>query len=273
MEYCPNVSMVLDLLNHESEERKYVPARCKKWSCPYCCKVNSQNLGRLLSEAMDDYLSEYRENPGKMRYSCKMITLTVPGSEYRSSRSVETASEEIKIALKKLLEFLRREAGLEEYFWVCESQSGGWPHIHLVVIGRGIAGKWLMRLVNDRWSCLGMGRSEVRVVKSVGGLTNYLAKYLSKPESKSGAKSKRVWSMSKKLRSRVKEKRQMGSERYQVVGIYRRNEDGSRGALLWEAGSSDGLFEALARNNLQECLDFFEEKKNKRGEQTYFYDP
>jgi hypothetical protein len=202
-----------------------------------------------------------------------MVTLTVPGAEYRDTHTVEEAATDIKKALKALLEFLRREAGLEEYFWVCEEQSGGWPHIHLVVIGRGIAGKWIMRLINDKWACLGMGRSEVKLVKSVGGLTNYLAKYLSKPESKGGLKSQRVWSMSKRLRSRVKEKRKIASERYQVVGVYRRNEDGTRGELLWEIGSGVDLIEAIGKKNLQDCLDFFEGKKNKKGEQVYFYNP
>jgi hypothetical protein len=265
--------MVFDLLDFDSEERKFVPARCKKWSCPYCCKVNSRNLGRLLHEAMDDYLSEYRENPGKMRYTCKVVTLTVPGAEYRERHTLEEAAKDIKKALKALLEFLRREAGLDEYFWVCEGQTGGWPHIHLVIIGRGIAGKWIMRLINDKWSCLGMGRSEVKVVKSVGGLTNYLAKYLSKPDSKGSSKAQRVWSMSKKLRGRVKEKKMMASERYQVMGVYRMNPDGSRGELLWANNSEIGLLEALAAKNLQDCCDFFEGKKNRKGEQAFFYDP
>jgi hypothetical protein len=86
-------------------------------------------------------------------------------------------------------------------------------------------------------------------------------------------KAQKVWSMSKKLRERVKEKKQMASERYQVVGVYRRNDDGSRGELFWEVDSLISLSEALAKKDLQECLDFFESKKNKKGDQTYFYDP
>lgn len=273
MSACPNVKMVFDLLDYESEERRFIPARCKKWSCAHCSKVNSRNLGRLLHEAMDDYLSEYRENPGRMRYTCKLVTLTVPGGDYRSCHSLDDAAKGIKKALKALIEFLRREVGLEEYFWVCEEQSGGWPHIHLVVIGRGISGKWIMRMINDKWACLGMGRSEVKLVRSVGGLTNYLAKYLSKPDGKGFIRSQRVFSMSKKFRSRVKEKKNLASGRYQVVGVYRRNDDGSRGELLWEIGSNIGLLEALAEKNLKECCDFFEGKRNKKGEQLFFYDP
>lgn len=273
MAACPNAKLVIEMVDSKSETVRWIAARCKKWSCPVCARINALNLGRLIGESLMAYIEERRQKNMAHKYELKLVTLTVPGEKWREENTRDEAARKIKKALKSLLEWLRREADLEEYVWVCEDQQDGWPHIHLVILGRGIAGKWIMRAINDRWCELGMGRSEVALVRKPIGVNVYLAKYLGKGEQKEDTKGMRAWSMSKKLRKRVKEKRELASERYTVVRIYARNSDGSRGKLIWEKGSGISLESALAAANLDECLDYFERKKNGGGqEQITFLD-
>lgn len=270
---CPNAMMVLEVLDHKEQRHRFIQARCKRWTCPHCGKINSRNLGRLVGEAVQAYMDQIPVNSAKRRYLVKLVTLTVPGSEYRNRVGAADAHSYLKKSLDVLLKAIRRSAGAVEYLWVCEEQADGYPHIHLLLMGPGIAGKWIMRFINDVWTCLGMGRSSVEMVRDVGGVGRYLAKYLSKEKSKADQKGKRVWSISRRLRAMVKEKRELSSERYQVVAVYARNADGSRGSCLWRVGDAMTIMEVLEASHLKQCLEFFSQCRIDRHQQILLFDP
>lgn len=271
MSGCPRSSLILECVRYDTGQHFHHPARCKQWSCPHCGPINSKNLGRLLAEVMDSYMAEHRLTGAKMRYTLKSVTLTPPGAFWRSIHGVDDAVKLLKKALKRLLALLKRHWCLEEYFWVMEFGQDGFPHIHLLILGTGISGKGIMRFINDSWECLGMGRSEVKLVKSSGGVCHYFTKYLCKAKQKGSADGSHVWGMSSKLRQRVKERKELASENYEVLRIFRKNEDGSCGSMLWEKGAGVTLLDALEKANLKELSEYFYSKQNQKGEQTYFW--
>lgn len=267
---CPNTKLFLEIVNEDEGVHKTIPARCKGWSCPYCGPINSRNLGRLLAEVLESYLEEHRPLGRKYRYTLKLATLTPLGDEWRASHSPAEAQKLIRKALNVLLKKLRFHYGLEEYAWFVETKNG-WPHVHLLLLGTQISSMGIMRFVNDAWLCLGMGRSEVKMVKSPGGVAGYLTKYITKSESKESASGSHLWGMSKKLRSRVVESRRLSSINFLVLKVFRKNDDGSMGGLLWERGSEFSLKQSLESEHLGELLDFFDSKISPKGEQLYFW--
>lgn len=272
MSGCPNSPpIVLECLKHDTEGHYFLVPRCKSWSCPYCGPINSRNLGRLAAEAIQSFIDENGISLPKQRYNAKSGTLTCPGDEWRALHSPAEARALHALARKRLLEWLRKQYDLEEYFWVQEEKNG-YPHTHLLMLGTGISGKGIMRAINDKWECLGMGRSEVRLVKSLRGFCFYMAKYMSKAESKVASDGAHLWGMSKKLRSRVKHEKKVASLQFQVVRAFRRNSDGTRGKVIWEQGETRSISECLVESNLEALCSFFLDRENGKGEQLTFWD-
>lgn len=268
----PCAHLVLEVLDHSKDKHYRMAARCKKWGCPYCGPINARNLSKNLSTALESYLEEGKLTKAKMRYTVKTVTLTCPGESFRDENMPAEAGRLIKKALKSLLKSLKDHYGMVEYFWVCEYQHDLYPHIHLLVLGQGIAGKGVMRFINDRWSCLGMGRSGVEVVRSVRGTSCYMTKYLSKSGQKDSVAGAHTWAMSRALQSRVVASRKLSAIDYQVVKIFRRNDDGSTGGLIWEVASGESFVDAMERQALHELLDFFDTKINAKGEQILLWE-
>jgi hypothetical protein len=212
-------------------------------------------------------------NDPKLRYSAKLVTLTVPGDEWREAHTPEDAEVLSKQALKSLLEALRRDWGVKHYLWVREDQKGGWPHFHLLVMGGTIAPTSFLDWVDTKWKALGMGRSKVELPRTLRGTCHYLTKYISKTSQKSGTGKKgyRTWSMSKDLRHLVKEEHAITSEKYQVVAVYQRNSDGSLGSLLWEVQAHTDLLDVLTETgHRKEAKNF--KKKVSKNKQYLFWD-
>lgn len=269
---CPNCKLLLDVVKDGEERRFLMKARCKSWGCPVCGKVNSRNLARLLSEVVDAYLQANDVTGPQGRYSVKMVTLTCPGGAWRESRTPEQRRNEFDKALTSFLEYLRRHWDVEEYFRVIEDQSDGTPHAHLLILGKCISSKGIMRAINDAWECRGMGRAETKLVRSLKGACYYLVKYLTKPSQKTGGlKGKRCWSMSHKLRDRVKEKKDIYAIEFTVVAVYKLNGDGSCGRMIWEKGGISTLPTALRANGFEEHISLFEGREVKPGVQVYIW--
>lgn len=269
---CPNSKIILDLVSDTTNQRFTVPARCKSWSCPYCSVINSRNLGSYLAEALASYLSERRLSEPKMRYTVKLVTLTVPGREFRALHTVQEAELMVKSALKGLLESLRRHYDLSEYFWVREYQQGGWAHIHLLILGAGISGKGVMRFINDFWECRGLGRAETALVRKINGVSRYLCKYLSKPSSKQcDIKGLRAFGISKKLSERVKASGRVSDSDYTVVAIYR-NEGGVPGEKLWAIGDASDWRKVFEESVLHALSQWFYEVSGLGGHKQLKFD-
>lgn len=255
---CPNVKLAMEVVRNDSEHF-IMMARCRKWTCPYCSHINSRNLSRLLKEVLSSYLSDRKLTEVKMRYTVKLVTLTVPGREFREAHSAEDAEILVKNALRRLLDLLKTHYGLTEYFWVREFQADGMAHIHLLILGSGISGRGVMRFINDSWECLGMGRAETALVRSVGGTVHYLCKYLGKSSQMTvDVKGSRAFGISKSLRDRVREFGKIGSEDFNVVKIYRVNGDGSLGEVIWEVGEYVDFKRFSEDAALKELMEYFD---------------
>jgi len=225
----------------------------------------------LASEAIQSFIEEFGVLLPKQRYNSKSVTLTCPGEGWRGLHPPAEAARLHAKARKRLLDWLRKHYDLEEYFWVQEERDG-FPHTHLLILGTGIAGKGIMKAINDKWECLGMGRSEVRLVKSLRGFCFYMSKYMSKAESKVAHDGAHLWGMSKKLRSRVHEQKKISSLEFEVVRVFRRNSEGTRGRVIWEQGETRSIAECLVDANLEALCDFFQDRQNGKGEQLLLWD-
>lgn len=258
---CPEAGLWMRGVHEENLEDRFFRVRCKQWSCPFCAKKNAAMLRGLIQKALKGYMETQGQAEAKLRYHIKLVTLTMPGKEYRSASSLEEREKLIKKNLDKLLKALRKKRGVNQWIWVKEAQRDGTPHIHLILIGAGIADKGLLKDVVKLWSDkYGMGNADVEVVMNAGGAAAYVAKYLTKGKG-AGMKNHKVYGMSQELRKLVageKRKRQ-GWTIYQIGRI---NPDGSIGPVIWEKGEGiDKLKEKLEARELQNLLDFFEEKK------------
>lgn len=268
---CPHCKLILEVVKDSEETRFAMRARCKSWDCEVCGPINSRNLGRLLGEAMTAYMAENDLTDPKLRYGAKLVTLTCPGDEWRDSRTVQERWDEFRKALTSELEYLRRHWGVKEYFKVVETQKDGTPHAHLIILGNSIASKGFMRAINDSWECRGMGRAETRLIRSLRGACHYVVKYLTKPTSKSGPKGKRCWSMSHELRRRVKENKEITSQEFTVIAVYKALSDGSRGSLVWSINSYCDLNAALRVYGEERSIPLFKGREIRPGVQVYIW--
>lgn len=212
MSFCGNmwVRMVFD---DEGKDRTFI-LRCKRWSCPDCVKKNSSMLRSLLKEALGAYLESRDVSAPKLRYHQKLVSFTLPGAAFRSSHSLDDAEVIIKRNFSRFLAWMKKHRGIKDYVWVKEQQKDGFPHIHAIFLGPGVAEKDFLDDCRMLWEKrYGMGNVDVELVSDLAGSVHYLTKYLSKGLA-SGVKSFRVWSMSMHLKSLMKctrEKRRKGT--------------------------------------------------------------
>lgn len=185
---------------------KSIHLRCGKWSCPDCARKNAKVLRWKTKIGLSwayDLIS--KENKGfRFDYYFKFLTLTVDGKKWRSENSIESAEEQIKANWNKLRSAIQKRYGKFEFVWVCERQRDGYPHLHVLMVGKAIADPGIKEFIYDLWISYGMGFSFIKkVYGGVSGVSAYLTKYMTK-ELESGRKGSRVYSMSKKLRSKCK---------------------------------------------------------------------
>lgn len=143
---------------YNPKTNKSIPARCKRWSCFACAKINYYKV---------DYLAT-RGNPQRF------ITLTRAGQ----------TSQEINYNLKKLIQGLRRLGLKFEYFGVNELHFNLQAHLHLMQRGDFI----LQAELSAMWekytakSYGGHGSSivDIRYIHPNQNVKGYLLKYLKK---------------------------------------------------------------------------------------------
>ena len=140
-EKCQRGRFWADLINDGEMIRRVIALSCGCWSCPVCGPENARKLRGLIEEAVDGYLEERNKRKALLKYEIKLVTLTLPGKEWRKENTKEEAEKIIKKNLNKLLKMLRKHRGLSHYIWVKEYQQDGYAHIHLMLMGSGIASK------------------------------------------------------------------------------------------------------------------------------------
>lgn len=159
----------------DSHRLRVHPINCGSWACPVC---GDRKARRIYARAMG---GQARRNHGC--YGHKLLTLTVPGAEYRGTHGIREAYEQGSKALTGLTKFLQYHLGQFHYLRVCELQGDGYPHWHVVLVGGAIAPKYVLKIIEDYWrGVCGMGFVKLNRIhgedlrKAVGYVCKYLFK-------------------------------------------------------------------------------------------------
>lgn len=175
----------------------YYDLPCGKWECPFCGTKKGQ---KVYYRAMKGVLNKYeRDQIGGFRYGVKLITGTLKGSDYRSNlyawgdhpdyigeKSPDDGFEDIRKYLHLLTDALktRREFKGMDYLWVIERQKDGYPHFHMLVLGRVVANRAILRVVRNLWvHKYGLGNVDIQAIrKGLRAGVKYVMKYLTKEQ-------------------------------------------------------------------------------------------
>lgn len=172
------------------------PIRCKSWTCPDCSKLRRF---QLIREA----------TAGKPN---RFITITVNPNWFGSPD--ERAAALAKAWRLTVAAFRHRWPTQEaEYLAVFEATKQGEPHLHIVWRGGFVPQKWLSAQMDKR---MGAPVVDVRAVRSVKKVTEYVSKYISKNAVTFG-NCKRYWRSKKYLKispSKAKQERNKGAIYY-----------------------------------------------------------
>ena len=150
---------------------------------PYCQRYGCDDCLPILQRRLQQRIREGRPN--------KLLTLTMIRVE--SGDPVEAARFLMK-SWDTFLKRLRRYLGDDEvqFIHVKEGTKNGWPHLHVALRMKSVD----HTLIRRWWKEItGAFQIDIRAVKSVKGVSKYLAKYLTKDLVKFG--SYRVWSCSR----------------------------------------------------------------------------
>lgn len=269
---CPNYGIYIKGIDHEDpiDQIKTIYLGCGMWSCPVCARKNAISLRLKIKRAVESIFEELCEDGFRPSYNIKFLTLTVPGTGYRTAYTPDEAEVHVKENFNRLRTALKKKYGEFEYIWVLEPQQDGYPHLHVLLMGKNIASIEIFRYIEHLWRVnYKMGFIKMNVVK--GGMNSiifYLAKYIAKGK-RENKKNYRVYSMSKKLKKRQKPKNQ----RFTVIEYGRvvLDENGNEKLeAMWQIGEHcPPALEEFLQRQVDEIGDWFIEQslKQKRGEQ------
>jgi len=152
---------------------------CGKWKCKDCRPAKAK---QLLARAIRGMIARTaRVVCDRERYNFKTLTLTYGGREMRARYTREEAAVQMRDAFRKLIRFLRKHLGHFDYIRVTEDQQDGYPHYHVLIAGRGIAPRYVLRMIEDAWRAeYGMGFVKLHKIYDVERAIKYVLKYLFK---------------------------------------------------------------------------------------------
>ena len=116
------------------------------------------------------------------KYNFKLLTLTCPGKEYREEYTTWDAYQEMMKAFQDLVKAMRQTLGKDFLFFrVVENQQDGFPHFHVILSGKAIAPRWVLRYIENLWRArYGEGFVKLNKVRSPERAVAYVLKYLFK---------------------------------------------------------------------------------------------
>lgn len=132
--------------------------------------------------------------------SLRFITLTRRTRERRADYNEREDLAWFKAEVKKLsrrVEWQSKIEGAHVFFEVKESKGRLHTHAHICASGK----YWSQKALQDEWG----GRADIRKVKSVRKLTNYLAGYLSKSEPYDGLRCRETFGSHRGIARQKKE--------------------------------------------------------------------
>lgn len=151
---------------------------CKAWGCVTCGKGKLKKLrkrifaGRISKEAVE-------AGP----FGTKLLTLTLPGAEWRSKTTPQEAKKILAEKWDNLQRNLQKTFGPFRFFKVTEKQRDGFPHYHVLMAGKAIAPKSILEKIRELWSYKyfdAFANVDLKKVKSYVHAVRYITKYLLK---------------------------------------------------------------------------------------------
>lgn len=196
--------------------------RCGSWGCPYC---KDKNLRRLRWRLFNGEMAQAANVNGfRTRYHIKLLTLTVPGRMYRRRFTPQEAYDHMIVAFEKMMKALQKRLGQFYYFRVVEPQQDGYPHFHVLLVGKAIAPITVLSFIERLW------RSKYRLgfirincadesIKDYIHAIRYITKYMTK-DLRPIASGKRLFTASKGALEKIVKKQNyyMSRINFGVVG-------------------------------------------------------
>ena len=204
---------------------------CKSWLCDYCRPKNLKKLrARIFNSQM---VKDYKMKGFRDKYAQKFLTLTCPGYEFRSMCSPLQAYEQMVKAFDKLVRALKRKWGNFRFIRVVEPQQDGFPHFHVVLVGKSISKKEILKDIENLWrNKYGMGFVRLNVItESLEHAIRYITKYLSKNPHSMG-KNKRIFTASRGALQPIEKKTWIKKEFF--VGVVRDDLKGETEVIEFE---------------------------------------
>lgn len=163
-EVCQNpYTPTLKAVNHANKTVLYFRPRCKQWSCPYCAEVNSSYWTWVATHGSKTLYNEQQ--------ALSFVTLTS-----HEALSQEAALNVLPSAWDKLRRRLNHIQPSMPYFMVPEPHKSGKVHAHAIV-SCDLPKRWW----KDNARSCGFGyQNDAQEVVSVGGVSSYVNKYLTK---------------------------------------------------------------------------------------------
>lgn len=172
-----------------------VPIRCNKWSCEDCGKKKRRQLyARVMSGQLAQAVDGFRP-----QYTHKLLTLTCPGKEYRERHTPQEALEDMSHKWSLTVRALKKRLGEFLFLRIVEQHKDGFPHFHVLLVGRTIVPKGILADFRRTWTDLhGMGNVDIQKNRlgSPMKAVRYLLKYLTKTPADL-PKGKRVYTASR----------------------------------------------------------------------------
>lgn len=208
---CVGVFHGLKVLKPGTIQAKRSPVSCDKWSCDECRPFKSK---KLYARLMNGGLLETAKVDGfRSKYAVKLLTLTCPGKDYRSTRTPREAYTEMARCFDKLIRALKKKHGAFHYFRVREFHEDGYPHFHVILSGVNIAPKEVLRDIRSLWQgAYKMGNVDIQVRKygqTVEKAIKYILKYIQKePAIRADFNRVRLFTASRNALDKDRRKRQ-----------------------------------------------------------------
>jgi hypothetical protein len=156
-----------------------VPFLCNKWTCDRCGEKKFKKLyARTLNGEIAQPIPGFRP-----QYSHKLLTLTCPGKNYRDTHTPEEALKDMAYKWNKMNQAMKKKLGGFHYLRIVEFQKDGFPHYHILLSGKVIAGKGILNELRHYWTeKYGMGNIDLQKGKTakVKSIVHYIMKYLRK---------------------------------------------------------------------------------------------
>jgi len=201
---CPNRKVYIKGIDHEEGKAVTLILPCNQWHCPVCGPRLYRRLEKRAIRGVGQYLDTLGVNGRRLKYAMKMLTLTWPGRDRRSSEgavadgvtvsseaytgteSAHDAQRLMKKAWNVARTRLQKLYPDLKYFLITEPQTDGYPHFHVLILGSSVIPKSILDDVRRMWTNqYRLGNVDIRIPRwGAKGAVRYVLKYMTDPSKR-----------------------------------------------------------------------------------------